>query len=99
MLRSALLPLMFAFSVPALAAAQPLYKVGLETPVTATAIVKDVRWACAGTSCSAPNTATSPAGNVCASVARKFGRVNSFAAGEKTFDATQLEKCNAAAAN
>jgi len=82
------------------AVAQPLsmYRAGLERPVSTTAIVKDARWSCEGTHCAAPRAATSPDANVCASVARRFGRLTSFSAGDRTFDAGQLERCNAAAA-
>lgn len=101
MLRFALLP-MIALSAasPALAQPQsrPMYRAGLSTPVTSTLVVKDTRWACAGDSCSAIRTGTSPDANVCAAVVRKLGPVTSFSAGDKVFDAAALEKCNAAAA-
>jgi hypothetical protein len=65
--------------------------------VTAVAIVRDMRWACAGATCSAQRSATSPDANVCASVARRLGRLTRFAVGDREFDAAALERCNAAA--
>lgn len=99
MLRVALLPMlsMLAVALPAQAQTQQMYRAGLATPATATLIVKDTRWSCEGDSCAAVRTGTSPDGNVCAAVVRKFGPVTSFVAGAKTFDEAQLQKCNAAA--
>lgn len=92
-----LLPLLLVAAMPASAQGQPMYRAGLATPVTATLIVKDLRWACIGDSCSALRTGTSPDVNVCAAVARKLGPVTSFSAGNETFDAAALQKCNAVA--
>ena len=74
-----------------------MYRAGLATPVTSTLVVKDTRWACAGDSCSAIRTGTSPDANICTAVVRRLGPVTSFSAGDKVFDAAALEKCNAAA--
>lgn len=86
-----------AATAPAGAEPRPLYRAGLATPVTTTTIVRDLRWACVGDMCSAPRTATSPDANVCAAIARRLGRLTSFAVGDRSFDPAQLERCNAAA--
>jgi len=83
-------------SAPALAT-EPLYRAALENPAPARLIVKDLPWSCAGASCEAPRTATAPDANVCASIARKLGRLVSFQSGNRPFGPTELEKCNAAA--
>lgn len=82
---------------PVLAQAQPMYRAGLAKPLTASLILKDVRWSCIGDSCSAIRNGTSPDVNVCSAVVRKLGPVTSFSAGGRDFDAAALEKCNAAA--
>ena len=101
MLRSTLLPMIAILGVAAPAVAQPqsqaMYRAGLSTPDTSTLVVKDMRWACAGDSCSAIRTGSSPDANVCAAMVRRLGPVTSFSAGDKVFDAVALEKCNAAA--
>jgi hypothetical protein len=73
------------------------YRAALERPAASRLIVKDIPWSCAGAACTAPRTATAPDANVCASVARKLGRLVSFQVGARVFEAAELEKCNAAA--
>ena len=99
MLRFALLPLvsLFIAAGPAQAQVQPMYRAALATPVTATLVVKDLRWSCGGDSCSALRTGSSPDANVCAAVAKKLGPVTGFSAGANMFDAAAIEKCNASA--
>ena len=83
-------------AAPAIAAA-PLYRAALENPAPDRLIVKDIAWSCIGGICAAPRTATAPDANVCAAIARKLGRLVSFQAGERSFEAAELERCNAAA--
>jgi hypothetical protein len=101
MIRSSLLALSLLMSlifvVGRAYAADPLYRASLEKPAAARLIVRDISWSCAGAACEAPRTATAPDANVCASVARKLGRLASFQAGGRTFEAAELERCNAAA--
>jgi len=94
---AALLSCAIAAASPAAAAGTGLYRAGLETPLTSVAIVRDIRWACTGASCSAPRAATSPDANVCTAIARRVGRLTSFSAGERSFDSAELARCNAAA--
>lgn len=101
MIRSAILALSLLLSVlfvvaPAYAN-EPLYRASLEKPAATRTIVKDMAWSCAGADCAAPRTASTPDGNVCAAIARKLGRLVSFQAGDRTFAAAELEKCNMAA--
>ncbi len=97
MVRKSLLPLVMLFPVFAASAAQPGYRVGLATPVTATMIVKDARWVCAGDECRAPRTGAMPDVHACTAIVRKLGPVTSFNAGGRDFDADEIAKCNAAA--
>lgn len=88
--------LLFA-SAPASAQGQSMYRIGLAAPLTATLVLKDLRWSCVGDSCSAMRTGTSPDANVCSAAARKLGPITSFSAGDRIFDPAALEKCNAVA--
>ncbi|OHT18428.1 CC_3452 family protein [Edaphosphingomonas haloaromaticamans] len=98
MLRPILLPMIaLAAALPAQAQVQPMYHAGLAKPLTATLVVKDLRWSCIGDSCSAIRNGTSPDVNVCSAVARKLGPVTSFSAGPRTFDQAAIDKCNLAA--
>jgi hypothetical protein len=84
-----------ALAGPAFAA--PQYQAELASPVTTKMIVRDMNWACAGNSCSAARTGTSPDGVVCVALAKKLGPLTGFTAGDRVFDASQLDKCNGAA--
>lgn len=97
--RLAFLPLasLAVVALPASAQPQSMYRVGLATPLTATLVLKDLRWSCVGDSCSAIRAGTSPDANICSAFARRYGPVTSFSAGDRVFDAALLEKCNASA--
>lgn len=56
-------------------------------------IIRGVFVKCEGTSCRAP-IASSASKNVCISIAREFGEVASFKAGDRVFDANEIEACN-----
>ncbi len=97
MIRSTVFALSLVLAGAPAIATEPLYHAALEKPAAARLIVKDVSWSCTGAACSAPRTATAPDANVCASVARRLGRLISFQAGDRAFEAAELKKCNAAA--
>jgi riboflavin synthase alpha subunit len=82
-------------ATPAQAAgANRYYTVELAQPAEAkTAIVRGVMFKCEGTTCRAPLAGSAPR-NVCISVAKEFGQVVSFKAGERTLDASDLSSCN-----
>ncbi len=63
---------------------------------TDTVVVRDVLWKCAGGACTAKPASSRPE-IVCASAARKIGRISAFSANGAPFAADQLEKCNAKA--
>ncbi len=64
-----------------------------QAPAVQKQLVRGVFVKCEGTMCRAP-IASSAAKNMCISVAREFGAVASFKAGERAFDAAEIEKCN-----
>lgn len=71
------------------------YAVELAQPTTAKeAIIRGVMFKCEGTSCRAPMAGSAPR-NVCISVAKEFGQVVSFKAGDRVLEATDLTNCNA----
>ncbi|MGL5839935.1 MAG: CC_3452 family protein [Sphingorhabdus sp.] len=71
------------------------YTVELAQPaVSNKAVVRGVVFQCNGTVCRAPLTSSAPR-NVCASVAREFGEVTSFKAGDRVLDVSDLDGCNA----
>ncbi len=82
-------------ATPAQAAGARYYTVELAQPAQAKqAIIRGVMFKCEGTSCRAPLAGSAPR-NVCISVAREFGQVVSFKAGERILEATDLATCNA----
>lgn len=70
------------------------YTVELAQPATASkAVVRGVVFQCEGTSCRAPISSSAPR-NVCASVAKEFGEVTSFKAGDRVLEASDIDGCN-----
>jgi hypothetical protein len=71
------------------------YTVELAQPAANnTAIIRGVIFKCEGTSCRAPIAGSAPR-NVCASVAKEFGEVTSFKAGDRVLEASDIANCNA----
>ena len=82
-------------ATPAQAAGGRYYTVELAQPAEAKqAIIRGVMFKCEGTSCRAPVIGSAPR-NVCISVAKEFGAVASFKAGDRVLDAADLANCNA----
>lgn len=70
------------------------YKAELAQATTAKPeLLRSVYVKCEGTSCRAPIASTAPK-NMCISIARKFGAVASFTAGERVFTADEVAACN-----
>lgn len=71
------------------------YTVELAQPAASSkAVVRGVVFQCEGTSCRAPVASSAPR-NVCASVAKEFGEVTSFKAGDRVLEADDIATCNA----
>jgi hypothetical protein len=85
------------FAIPAApvqAAGTRYYTVELAQPATAKeTIIRGVMFKCEGNSCRAPLAGSAPR-NVCVSVAKEFGQVVSFKAGDRVLDAADLSTCN-----
>jgi hypothetical protein len=71
------------------------YTIELAQPAASKeAVIRGVMFKCDGTSCRAPIAGSAPK-NVCISVAKEFGAVASFKAGDRVLDAADLSACNA----
>ena len=95
---AALTSALFVFAAPQAHAAgnnARFYTVELAQPASAErTIVRGVVFNCEGTSCRAPLASSAPR-NVCASVAKEFGEVTSFKAGDRLLEADDIATCNA----
>lgn len=89
--------LVVSSTVPAFAG-QPGYRLVPATAFAAadTVVARDVLWKCAGSACVATKSTSRPE-IVCATAARKIGRLSAFVANGSEFTPEQLEKCNAKA--
>ena len=76
------------------AASGSYFKAELAKPVESTKkIMRGASLKCSDTSCRASKASTADK-NMCISIAREFGLITAFSAGDRQFDAKQLEKCN-----
>ncbi len=72
----------------------PYYKVELAQPAPSKQeLLRSVFVKCEGTACRAPMASTAPK-NMCISIAREFGAVSAFSAGDRVFTADELAACN-----
>jgi hypothetical protein len=87
--------LLFGVSTQAQAANNgPYYKVELAQPAASKQeLLRSVFVKCEGTACRAPMASTAPK-NMCISIAREFGAVSAFSAGDRVFTADELAACN-----
>ena len=88
-----------ALALSALAAAPALaanYSAKPATPADARVVARDVVWSCSPAACQGSTEEGRPA-IVCQSLAKKIGRLESFAANGRAFAAADLDRCNAAA--
>jgi hypothetical protein len=86
--------LLFGVAGQAQAANGPYYKAELAQPTASKKeMLRSVFVKCEGTACRAPMASTAPR-NMCISIAREFGEVTAFTAGDRVFDAEDLAVCN-----
>jgi hypothetical protein len=72
----------------------PYYKIELAQPAAAKQeLLRSVFVKCEGTACRAPMASTAPK-NMCISIAREFGAVSAFSAGDRVFTADEVAACN-----
>jgi hypothetical protein len=80
-------------AVPATAAT---YSATLAAPTNGRIIARDISWNCAGAACTGATENSRPA-VLCQSLAKRAGRLDSFAVDGRAFAAADLERCNASA--
>lgn len=86
--------LLFAAPQAHAAGNAPYYKVELAQPAAKQKdVVRGVFVKCEGTACRAPMASSAPK-NVCVSIAKEFGEIAAFTAGDRAFDATEIAACN-----
>ncbi len=88
--------LLFGVSTQAQAATSkgPYYQVELAQPAASKQeLLRSVFVKCEGTACRAPIASTAPK-NMCVSIAREFGAVAAFSAGDRVFTADEIAACN-----
>ena len=72
----------------------PYYKAELAQPAASKQeLLRSVFVKCEGTACRAPMASTAPK-NMCISIAREFGAVSAFSAGDRVFNADEIAACN-----
>jgi len=86
--------LLFGIAGEAQAAKAPYYKAELAAPTTEQKqLLRGVFVNCDGVDCRAPQAGTAPK-NMCITIARTYGEVTAFSAGNRVFDATEIAACN-----
>ena len=81
------------FSAPAVAGN---YTAKPDAPTDAKLVARGLVWNCTAGACRGATAESRPA-VLCQALAKKAGRLSSFAVDGRTFSAAELEKCNAAA--
>ena len=72
----------------------PYYQAELAAPAASKQeLLRSVFVKCEGTACRAPMASTAPK-NMCISIAREFGAVSAFSAGDRVFTADEVAACN-----
>ena len=93
MLRSAFL---FAtLAVMATPAAAASYSARLAAPANSHIVAREINWACAADSCQGATAESRPA-VLCQALAKKAGKIESFAVDGRAFTSAEVAKCNAA---
>ena len=92
MLRRLLILSMIATAAPA-AAANSSAK--LTAPTSGRIVARDINWACGAGACQGATAESRPA-VLCEALAKRAGKLDSFAVDGRAFSSAQLDKCNAA---
>lgn len=93
MLRPLLILSMVAAATPAAAAN---YSAKLVAPTNGRIVARDINWACGAGACQGATAESRPA-VLCEALAKRAGKLDSFAVDGRAFSTTQLDKCNTAA--
>jgi hypothetical protein len=94
MLRPALF--LSALAVIAAPASAASYSAKLAAPASGHIVARDINWACGADGCQGATAESRPA-VLCQALAKRVGRVDTFAVDGRAFSAAELEKCNASA--
>ena len=92
MLRRFLIVAMIASAAPAAAAN---YSAKLTSPANGRIVARDINWACGAGACQGATAESRPA-VLCEALAKRAGKLDSFAVDGRAFSSAQLDKCNAA---
>ena len=92
MLRRLLILSMIATAAPAAAAN---YSAKLTAPTSGRIVARDINWACGAGACQGATAESRPA-VLCEALAKRAGKLDSFAVDGRAFSSAQLDKCNAA---
>jgi hypothetical protein len=87
----------FLFAAPAFAQPAAYYAAKPASAPAGRVVVRDLLWNCSAAGCVANNKGGSRATLVCESLVKQVGKLEAFRAGDQTFDAAALERCNAKA--
>ena len=77
-------------------AAAATYSAKPAVPMSQRFIARDITWTCGPAECQGSTQESRPA-VLCQSLAKRAGRIESFAVDGRSFNAGELDKCNAAA--
>ena len=83
---------MIATAAPAAAAN---YSAKLTAPTSGRIVARDINWACGAGACQGATAESRPA-VLCEALAKRAGKLDSFAVDGRAFSSAQLDKCNAA---
>src|SRR5690349_24917859 len=93
MLRRLLILSMVVSAAPAAAAN---YSAKLTAPTSGRIVARDINWACGAGACKGATAESRPA-VLCEALAKRAGKLDSFAVDGRAFSNAQLDKCNTAA--
>ena len=85
-----------AFAFAATSAAAATYSATPATPAAGKLIARDIVWTCTAAGCQG-STEEGRAVVLCQSLAKRAGRIDSFAVDGRAFAAAELERCNSVA--
>jgi hypothetical protein len=88
--------LLSAFALTATPAAASSYSATLAQPASGRVVARDINWSCGTEGCQGTTEESRPA-VLCQALAKRAGRVESFAVDGRPFTTAELDKCNASA--
>jgi hypothetical protein len=86
-------PFLALAAIAASPASGSTYSARLAAPAQGHIVARELNWACAAGSCQAATLESRPA-VVCEALAKRAGRIDSFAVDGRPFSASEIDKCN-----